>query len=320
MPCLMADSARRSVATRRPKPEDVVGTIFDIQFYSLHDGPGLRTNVFFKGCPLRCKWCCNPESISKQPELALFESRCFVCADCLQVCAPAALSLSDGRPQWNPAACDRCGRCVQVCASGAMRWIGRRVTALEVIEEVLRDAPFYAENGGLTLTGGEPTLQPVFAEAVLRLAKEKCLHTTMETCGHAPWCVFERLLPHLDLVLYDLKHMDSQRHLEGTGVRNERILENAQRIAASGQAMVMRVPLIPGFNTSEDDLYSIGQFVLGLGVEEIHLLPYHRLGRPKYKSLGRHYPWEPFDLLEQGVVERLAALIREQGLRVMVGG
>ncbi|OGO04814.1 MAG: hypothetical protein A2Y73_02185 [Chloroflexi bacterium RBG_13_56_8] len=303
-----------------PRLGDVVGTIFDIQFYSLHDGPGLRTNVFFKGCPLGCKWCCNPESMNTWRELALIERRCFACGDCLDVCEPAALSLSDGTLRWDPEVCNQCGRCVEVCVSEAMCWMGRQVTAREVIDEVMRDAPFYAENGGLTLTGGEPTLQPEFAEAVLRLAKEKCLHTAIETCGHAPWGVFERLLPYLDLVLYDLKHMDSQRHMEGTGVPNEQILENARRIAASGQEMIIRVPLIPGFNANEEDLLDISRFVRELGLEEIHLLPYHRLGQPKYKALGRRSLWESFDLLEQGVVERLADLVRGQGLRVVIGG
>jgi len=276
----VADPGTRWTTVDAAELKHVEGIIFDIQRYSLHDGPGLRTNVFFKGCPLRCKWCCNPESQNAQPELALFSARCFACADCLEVCAPAALSMSEGKLQWNSAACDHCGGCVEICASQAIRWLGYRVTALQVIEQVMRDAPFYREGGGLTLTGGEPTLQPAFAEAVLRLAREQFVHTAMETCGHVPWPVFERLLPYLDLVLYDIKHMDSQCHLEGTGVGNQQILDNARRIAASGQTMIVRVPLIPGFNTGLDNLYRICQFAQELGIQEIHLLPYHRLGQP----------------------------------------
>ena len=300
--------------------ENVRGVIFDIQRYSLHDGPGLRTNVFFKGCPLRCKWCCNPESQSEQPELALFQNRCFACGDCVEVCTPSALRLGRGLLQWEPKRCTGCGKCVEVCASNAIRWIGQQLTALEVVQEVMRDVPFYGEKGGLTLTGGEPTMQPDFAEAILRLAKTRCIHTTIETCGHAPWRVFERLLPYLDLVLYDIKHMDSQRHAQGTGVGNEVILENARRIAGTGIPMVIRVPLIPGFSTSEDNLLRTCKFALELGVHQIDLLPYHRLGQPKYKALGRVYPWRQFDLLEKETVERLADLVSAHGIQVQVEG
>jgi len=298
----------------------VEGIIFDIQRYSLHDGPGLRTNVFFKGCPLRCKWCCNPESMNQQPELALFVGRCFACADCLEVCAPAALSLAGDQLQWDPAMCDHCGRCVEVCVSQAMRWIGHPATAGEVIAEVTRDAPFYEEGGGLTLSGGEPTSQPEFAEALLSLAKAENVHSAMETCGHVAWPVFEQLLPHLDLVLYDIKHMDAERHAEGTGLGNDLILGNARRIAAKGHDMVIRVPLIPGFNMEEENLRHTSRFVRELGLKEIDLLPYHRLGRPKYRALGRCYPWERFDVPDEETVRRLAGLFREQGLSVLLGG
>jgi pyruvate formate lyase activating enzyme len=299
--------------------EETEGVIFDIQRYSLHDGPGLRTNLFLKGCPLRCQWCCNPESVQPQPELAFFDRRCFLCGDCLDVCATGALNMDDDKLHWNPAACDQCGRCVQVCTADAMRWIGRRVTASEVMEEVIRDLPFYTGSGGITLTGGEPTLQPAFAEAVLRLAKQESIHTAIETCGYAPWPAFERLLPWLDLVLYDIKHMDSEQHRQGTGISNEQILHNARRIAATGNKMIIRVPLIPQFNITEDNLRRTGRFALDLTVEEIHLLPYHRLGQPKYRALGRPYPWAHADLLGQEAVEQAADALRQQGLRVYVG-
>jgi pyruvate formate lyase activating enzyme len=258
--------------------------------------------------------------MNNQPELALFASRCFGCGDCLGVCGPAALTMESDHLQWDPARCDLCGRCVEVCASLAMRWIGRRVTADGVIAEVARDAPFYQEGGGMTLSGGEPTLQPEFAEALLRLAKAQHLQTAMESCGQAPWSVFERLLPYLDLVLYDIKHIDTVRHAEATGVGNDRILENARRIAAQGHHMIIRVPLIPGFNSDEGSLRGISRFVLDLGVNRIDLLPYHRLGRTKYGALGRCYLWAGSEALPEEAVQRLAGLLREQGLRVMLGG
>ena len=322
-------AAIRGMAATRGMANELAiqGLIFDLQRYSLHDGPGLRTNIFFKGCPLRCRWCCNPESQAPKPELAFFESRCFACGDCLEVCQQGALHMSEGKMHWDPQVCDHCCRCVDVCASGAIQWIGRRVSVGEVLDEALRDAAFYCGGGGITLTGGEPTLQPEFAAAILRLAQAECIHTTMETCGHAPWPIFEQLLPHLDLVLYDLKHMDSDHHREGTGVGNELILENAQRVAGSGVEVIIRLPVIPGFNMAADrpkvsmeNIRRTAQFALGLGIGEIHLLPYHRLGQPKYQALGRPYPGEEFDLLKDEQVEAIASLVRSYGLRVRVGG
>jgi pyruvate formate lyase activating enzyme len=300
--------------------EGIPGWVFDIQRYSLHDGPGLRTNVFFQGCPLGCAWCCNPESQAMEPQMACFENRCFACGDCLVACPQGALHLVDGRLRWDPRVCDGCGRCGEVCPSQAIQWLGRRMTAGEVLAEVLRDAAFYAEGGGVTLTGGEPLAQLEFAYAILRLARREVVHTALETCGHVPWACFERVLPDLDLVLYDLKHMDSERHRRGTGVGNERILDNARRVARCGVAMLMRVPLIPGFNMDAENVRRTARFALELGVGEVHLLPYHRLGRPKYRALGLAYPGEAIPLPQDGETEAIADIFRARGLRVQVGG
>jgi pyruvate formate lyase activating enzyme len=337
-------ASRELGSVERIELQRVQGLVFDLQRYSLHDGPGLRTNVFLKGCPLRCRWCCNPESQGTEPELALFESRCFACGDCVEVCRRGALSMLQ-RLHWDPKVCDRCGQCVEVCASGAVRWIGNSISAGEVLAEVLRDSAFYSGGGGITLTGGEPMLQPEFAYAILRLAQADYVHTAMETCGHAPWSHFERLLPHLDLVLFDLKHMDSGCHREGTGVGNEVILENARRIAKwfeqrgtsrawrgrssldtgdsppdAPRGMIIRLPLVPGFNMTVERVQRAAEFAREMGVGEIHLLPYHRLGQPKYRALGRSYPGEEFDLPEDTGVEAMASLVRSCGLHVRVGG
>jgi len=300
--------------------EQVSGWVFDIQRYSLHDGPSLRTNVFFKGCPLGCAWCCNPESRAIGPQMACFENRCFACGDCLALCPREALHLVDGRLRWDPLACDRCGRCGEVCPSQTMQWLGRRISAGEVLAEVLRDSAFYAEGGGVTLTGGEPLMQPEFAHAILRLARREVIHTALETCGHVPWAHFEQVLPDLDLVLYDLKHLDPERHRQGTGVGNALILDNARRLAKCGVAMVIRVSLIPGFNMDAENIRRTAQFALELGVDEVHLLPYHRLGRPKYQALGVSYPGEAIPLPQDEEVEAIAAIIRACGLRVILGG
>ena len=236
---------------------------------------------------------------------------------------------SDARIQWDPRLCDCCGRCVETCASGAIQWIGRSVRAGEVLDQVLRDVSFYEGGGGITLTGGEPMLQPEFATAILRLAHAEYIHITIETCGHVPWSLFEQVLPHLDLVLYDLKHMDSDQHRKGTGVGNELILENARSMAewyrehggwGAGRGMIIRLPLIPGFNITARNTRLTAQFARTLGVQEIHLLPYHRLGRPKYQALGWRYPSEALCLPEEDEIEEMAGLARSCGLRVRVGG
>lgn len=301
--------------------EQMPGIIFDIQRFSLHDGPGLRTNIFFKGCSLRCDWCCNPESQRPTPEVAVFLANCFGCGDCLDVCPQEALRLEEDKVVRDKWRCDHCGQCVAVCAAGALHLIGRVVTAGEVLQEILRDAAFYGQAvGGLTLTGGEPTSQPEFALALLRLTKAEHLHTALETCGQVSWEVLESLLPYLDLVLYDIKHMDTKRHLQATGCGNELILENAQRLAKAGANVILRIPLISDFNTDESHLHQIADFASHLGIAEIHLLPYHTLGRAKYGALGRNYSMVEIPSMKEGEAEALAEIMRAHGLDVKVGG
>lgn len=302
--------------------EQVEGIAFDIQRYSVHDGPGLRTNVFLKGCPLRCAWCANPESQNLQPELMLAAHNCMTCG---QFATPCPLC-------WDRAGSvniriEELGERPFVCPTGAIHWVGERRTAGAVMEEVRRDAPFYDRNGGLTLTGGEVTMQPAFAEALLRLAQVEGIHSALETSGHTQWAVFERLLPHLDLLLYDVKHMDSEVHRRYTGLGNELILSNLRRIAdLPAPKVIVRVPVIPGFNADVASLSAIATFVLSLGqrVAEINLLPYHTLGKAKYQALGREYPWEDQPRLTDAETQRLAELVTEMvapaGMPVRIGG
>lgn len=301
--------------------EQVEGVVFDLQRYSVHDGPGLRTNVFLKGCPLRCAWCANPESQNLQPELMLAAHNCMTCGQFATPC-PACWERA-GSAGIRSA---ELGERPVVCPTGAIHWVGGRRTAGEVLAEVRRDAPFYDHNGGLTLTGGEATMQPAFAEALLRLAHAEGIHTALETCGHTQWVVFERLLPHLDLLLYDVKHVDGEIHRRYTGLGNELILDNLRRIAdLPAPELIVRVPVIPGFNADVASLRAIAAFVLSLGerVSEINLLPYHTLGKAKYQALGRDYPWEEQPRLGDAEMQRLAAVVAEvaqTGLRVRVGG
>jgi len=300
----------------RARLEKVEGIIFNVQRFSVHDGPGLRTDVFFKGCPLRCAWCANPESHRFQPELALSVHQCICCGQFDDVCSHS----------WSHGAItqlekDNFGQRAEACPGGALRWLGERRTAGDVLAEVLRDRPFYPPRGGLTLTGGEPTAQPEFAEALLRLAKAEGLTTAIETSGHTRWKVFERLLPHLDLILFELKQLDSAVHHRGTGVDNELILSNLRRLCELRAPVDVRVPLIPGFNADPESLAAIAHFIVaqdGLR-RHVSLLPYHTLGKAKYAALGRPYPWDGHETLSTEQVESLAELFRQSGIDVAIG-
>lgn len=302
--------------------EQVEGIVFDIQRYSVHDGPGLRTNVFLKGCPLRCAWCANPESQNLQPELMLVAHNCMTCGQFATPCPVCWERAGSANIRI-----EALGERPFVCPTGAIHWVGERRTAGEVMAEVRRDAPFYDRSGGLTLTGGEATMQPAFTEALLRLARVEGIHTALETSGHTQWHVFERLLPHLDLLLYDVKHVDSELHRRYTGLDNALILANLRRIAdLPAPKLIVRVPVIPGFNADVASLRAIAVFMLSLGqrVSEINLLPYHTLGKSKYQALGRDYPWADQPRLSDAEMQRLAevmaAEVAQTGLRMRIGG
>ena len=296
--------------TERTQLEHVEGVVFDVQRYSVHDGPGLRTNVFLKGCPLRCGWCANPESQQLQPELALFEQNCITCGQFDSPC-PACWPPGDGLIQ-HPEFRER----AVLCPTGALHWIGECRTAGDIMAEVRRDIPFYTEGGGMTLTGGEPTVQPKLAEALLRLAKAEGISTALETCGHTRWAVWVELLPFLDDILYDLKHVDRTLHRQHTGLDNDLILSNLRQLVAKGAPVTVRIPLIPGFNAAPDQLRVIAEFVAHLNgaVKATHLLPYHRLGQTKYAALGRDYPWTGQRRLTDAEVFAAAELFAEVGL------
>jgi pyruvate formate lyase activating enzyme len=294
--------------------------IFDIQRYSLHDGPGLRTNVFLSGCPLRCGWCSNPESQKLQPELALFARNCIACGQFGEACPGSWQNdLQDG---WTKALEEKYHARSLLCPTEAIRWIGERRSAGDVMQEVLRDVPFYEDGGGMTLTGGEPTMQPRMAEALLRLAKADGISTAMETCGFTQWKVFEYLLSYLDHILFDLKHVDSQIHRAFTGIDNELILSNLQRLTEIGALVTIRVPLIPGFNATVESMQAIARFVSELNgtSKSIDLLPYHSFGKAKYEALGRDYPWKIYEHLREEEVEAFAKVIEDWGITVNIGG
>ena len=300
--------------------ESEKGTIFDVKHFAVHDGPGIRTTIFLKGCPLRCLWCHSPESQSPLPEVAYYPNLCIGCGACVEACPNGAQTL--GTPKILRELCTGVGRCAEECYAGATILYGREASVGEMLEEVDKDRLLYeTSGGGVTLSGGEPTMQPGFASALLRALKGRGYHTALDTCGHAEWSVLERVVADAYLVLYDLKHMDSFTHRETTGVTAELIKSNLRRVAESGKALVVRVPVVPGHNDSPENFAAMAGFLGGLkGVEAVELLPYHDLGSPKYLALGRGYPLEGLRSPEPGELRELASFLEAEGLRVVVEG
>ena len=264
------------------------GTIFDIQRFSLHDGPGIRTTVFLKGCPLRCRWCHNPEGMTARPVLSFQVERCVLCGACAAGCARGAHRVADGRHDLDRGRCMGCGDCVLACCAGALERVGRDVSVEEILAVVMRDEPFYRNSGGgMTLSGGEPMAQPAFTRELLREAKAGGLHVALETCGYAAFDLFAAVLPDVDLFLYDLKDTDPARHMENTGVALAPILDNLRRLDAAGARLWLRCPIIAGMNADETHLAALAALAATLrNAERISLLPYHPLGQSKYRRLG----------------------------------
>lgn len=300
---------------------EAMGTIFNIQRYSVQDGPGVRTTVFVKGCPLRCLWCSNPESQKSHPQISHRNTLCDKCGRCLEACPREAISLGRSGVRINRGRCDNCGACVPVCYPGALEVLGREVTEQEVLAEARKDALFYRNSGGgVTVSGGEPLDQAEFVAGFLERCQQAGLHTTMDTCGHAPAAALEAVLKHLDLVLYDVKHMEEEAHRRATGVSNKRILANALAVARAGISMIMRLPLIPRINDSEQNVRATARFAQELGVRRLDLLPYHRFGASKYTNLDRRYRLDGMTSPPDEEVARLKGILESMGLECQVGG
>jgi len=261
------------------------GVVFDVQRFSIHDGPGIRTAVFFKGCSLRCRWCQNPESLRPQPELGFRADRCLDCGRCARACDRGAIvELARGRV--DRARCDDCGACATDCPSGALHLIGRRVTADAVAAECLADRAFFdASGGGVTLTGGEPVIQSRFAAALLARLRERGVHTLLETAGAYPWKLLEPLLPHLDQIYFDWKLPRPGDYAAATGGDGDRVLANLARLVRAGAPVTVRAPLLPGLNTAPDDVARMAATLRAVGVGEIQLLRAHRLWEAKLVRL-----------------------------------
>jgi pyruvate formate lyase activating enzyme len=298
-----------------PARPDVRGVIFDVQRFCLHDGPGIRTAVFFKGCPLACPWCHNPESRDPAPEVVRIASRCISCGACIEVC-PSGTARSSEPP------CSRCGACAEACPAGARQVVGREIAAEALVGQLLADRVFFEESGGgITLSGGEPLAQPEFLLACLEGCRAAGLHTALDTCGAAPREVLTAAAELSDLILYDLKLMDERAHRSHTGVASGIVHDNLRALAAVHQNLWIRIPVVPGVNDTQENMASAAAFVSGLpGIRRVCLLPYHRLGSEKAARMGRALPFAPVEAPSPDTLARLASPFERAGLDVTIGG
>lgn len=263
------------------------GNIFDIKRYSINDGPGIRTTVFFQGCPLACPWCHNPEGRSTKPVLMYRASRCTLCGECVSVCKKDAISINS-HVTTDRSRCSNCGKCAEVCYTGARELSGHRASVDEVMAVIKRDQPFYVQSGGgVTFSGGEPLLQPHFLKKLLKASSEAGIATAVDTSGYCAWEDLDEVRGLVDLFLYDIKLMDDARHREVVGVSNRPILDNLERLSRAGHNLYVRIPLIPGINDDEDNLRQTAQFLSELnGITGVELMGYHEIGLAKYEALG----------------------------------
>ena len=298
------------------------GLIFDVRRYAIHDGPGIRTTVFLKGCPMRCWWCHNPEGQGSEPELIFRKSRCNRCGICEQKCQRNAISLVTRSIRVERKNCIPCQTCSSACPSDALSIVGKLMSAAEVIEEVEKDHSFYEESGGgVTFSGGEPLSQPDFLEGVLTECKKRIIHTTLDTCGFADEVVIDRIQEKVDLFLYDIKIMNDEKHKKYTGVSNQRILQNLTKLADGGSEIVISCPIIPGINDDKKNIDETVKFISSLSnIRQVNLLPYHRAGIEKYKSLNRSYRLEKVQPPSDQKIKSMRDQIETLGICVGIGG
>jgi pyruvate formate lyase activating enzyme len=296
--------------------------VFDIKKFSLHDGPGIRTTVFFKGCPLRCWWCHNPEGLAPERERVFRASRCIRCEACLAACTYGAISRDGDGVSTDGEKCALCGACVRVCYAEAREIVGREMTVAQVMAEIERDIPFYDESsGGVTFSGGEPLLQRDFLLALLRACKEKEIHVALDTCGYATWEDFDSVREYVDLFLYDLKLMDDAKHRKLTGVSNELILRNLQKLSKLGHHIILRVPIVPRINDDAENIRRIGTFAAALPrLNRVDILPYHLAAVEKYNRLEKIYGLPKTRPPSDERMAEITQILRGFGLQVKTGG
>ncbi len=296
------------------------GLVFNIQRFSVHDGPGIRTTVFMKGCPLNCLWCSNPESQDSSPNLIVRDIQCRGCGKCAEVCPQGAIRLDgDQARRIDRTKCNECLACVPACLYGSLNGCGTYMSVEQILHEVMRDEPFYKNSGGgITVSGGEPLSQPEFVADLLKASKEAGLHTVLDTTGLAPWETIQTALSLVDLVLWDIKHLDPQEHRRTTGVDNGPILDNLAKASRFIRVWI-RLPLIAGFNDSDAHIREVASLARDLKVEKVSLLPYHEGGISKCEQLGRPYPFPEGATPAPEHTDRLKTLVEKEGVKASIG-
>jgi pyruvate formate lyase activating enzyme len=297
------------------------GLITNIQRFSVHDGPGIRTTVFLKGCNLRCFWCHNPEDMNPYPEIQFFAERCILCNACVETCTHGAHTINDNGHEYNRDPCETCGECVETCYAKGLIQVGEWMDVEKVVNEVMADQPFYERSGGgVTFSDGEPLLQTDFVRSVFEQCRLEGIHTAVETAANLPWSRIESILPLVDLVMMDVKMMDSDKHQRATGVPNERILENASRLGQGPQPLIVRTPIIPGLNDTVEDIAAVAEFAATLpSLEYYELLPYHPMATSKYRSLDQEYDAADLKPPSKEQMAALADVARRSGIDVRTG-
>jgi len=302
--------------------KELKGIIFDVQGFSVHDGPGCRTLIFLKGCSLRCRWCSNPEGIHPLPEPLYDESKCIGDLLCVKACSARAITIDEDKIEINKNICSHCigNICATACNTSALRIAGYPVTIGELFQTISRDRQYWGGNGGITLTGGEPFLQPEFASGLLKKCYESYIHTAVETCGNVSWTNIIPSLSYLDWIFFDLKHLDTECHREYTGHGNEQIMDNARRLASEFNGrLIFRLPLIPGFNNGDEHILQLAAFLNSIGKHEINVLPLHHLGREKYKLLFSSYFFNDSKVPEKDELMHVQQLFQDNHIHCYIG-
>lgn len=292
-------------------------TIFNIQKFCIHDGPGIRTTIFFKGCPLHCLWCANPESQLFTEQVTYHEKNCRLCGNCIQTCPQNALSITDDKIKIDYSTCDQCLKCILACRYNALKKEGYQQNIEEIVQEVLKDKDFYQEsNGGVTFSGGEVLSHIQSAKEIAKLLKEENIHLAIETSGFANSDAFRDFIQYIDLILFDFKHPDPNRHLEGTGVSNEIIIKNLRIAKEMNKEILMRMPIIPNYNDSLEDASKTAQIFHEIGISDLELLPFHQLGENKYRLLQKKYQYLEIAQLKKEDLQYIKDYYESQGFNV----
>jgi len=303
---------------------DMEATIFDVQKFNVHDGLGLRTLIFMKGCPLACIWCSNPESQSITPELLFYEEKCIRSNKCFEVCPTHAIVQKENRLVLDKSLCSLCGKCVEACYAGAWQMSGRVVDEDYILKEIEKDVPFYkSSGGGVTFSGGEPLLHADFIKSVASRCQSEGINVAIETCGYVPWKNFEKVLGNVDLVMFDIKHMDPKIHKKLCGRSNLSILRNLRNLSQRGDVeVIVRFPVIPGLNDSDDNINDTARFVASLNgnIKRVEVLPYHNYGENKYRRLGKTYLLKGLASPSDEYMQAIKSTMEGYGLNVQIGG